>query len=106
MPKNLKSLARPAAVLMATGAIAGVMGVAPAAAAPAQATAVPSCITIKNTSSWATTTTRVTNNCRGTYRYYFKWDRHTDGPCETYRPGHWHSETVAITARFAGLGGC
>ncbi|MEU8033513.1 hypothetical protein AB0C13_33640 [Streptomyces sp. NPDC049099] len=98
--------ARAATVVLATGALTGMLGAVPASAAPARPAAVPSCITIKNTSSWVTTTTRVTNNCSQTYRYYFKWDRHVDGSCETYAPGHWHSETVAITARFAGLGSC
>lgn len=98
-----KALVRPAAVLFTAGALAGGLSVAPASAA---ADAVPSCIRIQNSSGAVTVTTKVTNNCSGTYRYYFKWDRHTDGPCETYTPGHWHSETVAFTARFAGLGSC
>ncbi|TJZ50292.1 hypothetical protein FCH28_23680 [Streptomyces piniterrae] len=107
MTHGRKNLARSAAVLVASGAIFAGMGAAPASAASSGKVSAPSCVHLRTTSSWATTTTKATNNCSYSVRVYFKWDRHVDGPCTTIGAyGGWHKETVARTARFAGLGNC
>ncbi|WP_440577586.1 hypothetical protein [Streptomyces sp. AC154] len=73
----------------------------------ASAANAPSCVSFKSTSSWATHTTRATNNCSSSVRIRFNWSNHADGPCTTIGArGGWHSETVALTASFQGAYTC
>lgn len=95
-----KALARPATVLAAAGLLFGGLSVAPASAA------VPSCVATSVSYGTFTETAKATNNCSSSQRFYFLWDFHQDGGCSTLASGYWRSETVAITARFAGLASC
>lgn len=95
-----KAIARPAMVVAATGLLLGGVNVAPAAAA------VPSCVATSVSYGTFTETAKATNNCSGSHRFYFLWDFHQDGGCSTLSAGSWRSETVAISARFAGLASC
>ncbi|MFJ8044089.1 hypothetical protein ACIRBX_26665 [Kitasatospora sp. NPDC096147] len=93
---------RSAVVLAATMAMGGGIVVSSASAADA-----PSCVSYRSTSSWATNTTRATNNCSYNVRIRFNWSNHVDGPCTTISAyGGWHSETVALTASFQGAYTC
>ncbi|MEV0786834.1 hypothetical protein AB0I52_28525 [Streptomyces sp. NPDC050423] len=102
MQISTSAIKRTAAVLGATALLGGSVAVGSASAANA-----PSCVSFKSTSSWATHTTRATNNCSSSVRIRFNWSNHVDGPCTTIAArGGWHSETVAITAAFQGAYTC
>ncbi|MGW8886685.1 hypothetical protein [Streptomyces sp. NPDC055749] len=97
---NRKTLSRPATVVASVGLLLGGVNV------PTASAAVPSCVAKSVSYGTFTETAKATNNCAGSQSFYFLWDFHQDGGCSTLRSGYWRSETVAISARFAGLASC
>lgn len=101
--KKVKSLS---AGLLLTTLVTATPFVGIVASGAAHAGYPPSCL---NTSSWSgrwTTTAKIVNRCKNTYRVKVQWSPRMDGRCTTLKPGYQTKSQVPRGARFSGVKYC
>lgn len=77
-----------------------------ASAASVAPAAVPNCVATSAWSDFPWQYAKAKNNCSGSERLYFRWDRAVDGGCVTIGSGGSRTEGRVYQARFAGLSSC
>lgn len=79
----------------------GMVGAAPASAAPA-----PNCLHTSTYKSGIFPGVKVTNNCGSTKRVKAIWAFGRDGGCVTLRAGYYYTSESGAAAKFDGLVSC